>query len=205
VMGAHKLIGKGIEAVRQRKPGIPVNARSTVQKANHSVVRQTVAGAKTIGLDSISFLATDLTSQAFNRDEVWPILRQDEVALSRGEVTALEEEVEALILENAEDFRNKYIVESPEKLRRIARRFREHLGDCAPVAPMCNAPWVSAVIEVDGTVRPCFFHEKIGNLAGKTLEQVINGEEARRFRTTLDVETNPICQKCVCSLNYSRR
>jgi Fe-coproporphyrin III synthase len=205
VKGAYQLIGKGIEQLRERKRGMPVNARSTIQKANHNVIRQTVAGAKAIGFDSISFLATDLTSQAFNRDVVWPILRQDEVALTRGEVTVLEEEVEALIRENAEDFRSKYIVESPEKMRGIERRFREHLRECVPVAPMCNAPWVSAVVEVDGTVRPCFFHESIGNLTGKTLEQVINGEEARRFRASLDVETNPICQKCVCSLNYSGR
>ncbi len=202
VKGGHQLIGKGIEAVRQRKPEMPINARSTIQKANHNVLRQTVAGAKAIGLDSISFLATDLTSQAFNRDVVWPIVRQDEVALSRGEVVALEEEVEALVRENADDFRARYIVESPEKMRRIARRFREHLGDCAPVAPMCNAPWVSAVVEVDGTVRPCFFHQKIGSVAGMTLEQVINGDEARCFRASLDVESNPICQRCVCSLNY---
>ena len=204
VNGAHQLIGKGIVAVRKRKPDMPINARSTVQKANHNVIRQTVAGAKAIGLDSISFLATDLTSQAFNRDLVWPILRQDEVALSRNEVKALEEEVEALIRDNADDFRSKYIVEPPEKMRRIVRRFKEHLGECAPVAPMCNAPWVSAVIEVDGTVRPCFFHQKIGNLDGKTLDHVINGEEARRFRALLDVETNLICQRCVCSLNYKQ-
>jgi MoaA/NifB/PqqE/SkfB family radical SAM enzyme len=204
VKGAHRLIGKGIEAVRERRPDMPVNARSTVQKANYRFIRQTVAGAKLLGLDSISFLATDLTSQAFNRDEVWPIVRQDEVALSRNEVKALEEEVEALIRENAEDFRTKYIVEPPEKMRRIVRRFKEHLGECAPLAPMCNAPWVSAVVEVDGTVRPCFFHEKIGNLAGKTLEQVINGEEAQRFRASLEVESNSICQRCVCSLNYKQ-
>jgi MoaA/NifB/PqqE/SkfB family radical SAM enzyme len=205
VKGAHQLIGKGIEAVREKKRSMSFHARSTVQKTNYRFLRQTVAGAKMLGFDSISFLATDLTSQAFNRDEVWPIVRQDEVALSRNEVKALEEEVEALIRENAEDFRAKYIVESPEKMRRIVRRFKEHLGECAPLAPMCNAPWVSAVVEVDGTVRPCFFHEKIGNLAGKTLEQVINGEEARRFRGSLDVESNSICQRCVCSLNYKQR
>lgn len=204
VKGAHQLIGKGIVAVRERKPDMPINARSTVQKANHQVIRQTLAGAKAIGLDSISFLATDLTSQAFNRDLAWLIVRQDEVALSRNELKALEEEVEALIRDNEEDFRLKYIVEPPEKMRRIVQRFKEHLGQCAPAAPMCNAPWVSAVIEVDGTVRPCFFHQKIGNLNGKTLDQVINGEEARRFRASLDVETNLICQRCVCSLNYKQ-
>ena len=60
------------------------------------------------------------------------------------------------------------------------------------------------MVEVDGTVRPCFFHHRIGNLDGKTLDQVINGGEARRFRASLDVETNPICQRCVCSRNYKR-
>jgi len=202
VAGAYQLIGKGIGAVRERNPRMPVNARSTLQKANHAVLRQTVAGAKQLGIDSISFLATDLTSQAFNRDMVWPIVRQDEVALSRSEVNALEKEIEALIRENAEDFRGAYIVESPEKMRRIVRRFKEHLGDCAPAAPTCNAPWVSAVVEVDGTLRPCFFQPKIGSLAGMTLEEAVNGEEAKRFRAELDVETNPICQRCVCSLNY---
>jgi Fe-coproporphyrin III synthase len=204
VNGAFQLIGKGIKEVRQRRSRMPVNARSTVQKSNHQFLRQTVAGAKSLSFDSISFLATDLTSQAFNRDVVWPIVRQDEVALSTAEVKALEDEVEALIRENADDIKTKYIAESPAKLRGIVRRFKEHLGEFTPIAPQCNAPWVSAVVEVDGSVRPCFFHPKIGNLEGKTLEEVINGEEARKFRATLDVGANPICQKCVCSLNYKR-
>lgn len=202
VKGAYRLIGKGIEEVRRKKSTMPVHARSTVQKANCRFLRQTVAGVKLLAMDSISFLATDLTSEAFNRELVWPIERQDQVALSREQAGELEIEMEALIRENAGDIRSKYIVESPEKLRRIVRRFREHLGDCAPVAPRCNAPWVSAVIEVDGSVRPCFFHRKIGSLAGKTLEEVINGEDARSFRASLDVAADPTCQKCVCSLNY---
>jgi MoaA/NifB/PqqE/SkfB family radical SAM enzyme len=202
VKGAYQVIGKGIEEVRRRKGAMPVHARSTVQKTNCRFLRQTVAGAKSLTMDSISFLATDLTSEAFNRELIWPVERQEQVALSRLQVKELEEEMEAMIRENAEDIRTKYIVESPEKLRRIVRRFQEHLGDCAPVAPMCNAPWVSAVVEVDGSVRPCFFHRKIGNLEGKTLEEVINGEDARRFRAELDVAADATCQRCVCSLNY---
>ena len=202
VNGAWRLIGRGIQEVRRERANMPIHGRSTVQKANHHLLRQTVAGAKALTLDSISFLATDLTSQAFNRDQVWPIIRQDEVALNREEVIALENEVEALIEENAGDIEAKYIAESPAKLRRIVRRFKEHLGDFPPVAPHCNAPWVSAVVEVDGSVRPCFFHEKIGSLNGNTLEQVVNSDFARNFRASLDVEANPICRKCVCSLNY---
>ena len=95
-----------------------------------------------------------------------------------------------------------YIVESPAKLRNISRRFREHLGQLPPQAPVCNAPWVSAVVEVDGSVRPCFFHPPIGNISSISLEDVVNSETARNFRENLSVESNPTCRKCVCSLNY---
>ncbi len=30
--------------------------------------------------------------------------------------------------------------------------------------PACDAPWVSAVVEANGDVRPCFFHAVIGNV-----------------------------------------
>jgi Fe-coproporphyrin III synthase len=202
VNGAYRLIGEGIRAVRQRKVDMPVHGRCTVQKENHSLLRKTIAGAKFLGMDSISFLAADVTSQAFNRELVWPGERQSQVVLTRQEVEALEEEIASLTRENDEDMRTKYISESAEKLWRIARRFREQLGEMPPVAPLCNAPWVSAVMEVDGSVRPCFFHRKIGSTREQTLEQVINGQEARRFRTSLDVSENAICQRCVCSLNY---
>jgi radical SAM protein with 4Fe4S-binding SPASM domain len=70
------------------------------------------------------------------------------------------------------------------------------------VAPRCNAPWVSAAVEADGTVRPCFFHPPIGKVDQRTtLGDVLNSEEAVRFRGSLDVASNPICRRCVCSLN----
>ena len=98
------------------------------------------------------------------------------------------------------------IAESPAKLRaKLLQHFSALLGrgDFAPVA--CNAPWVSSVIEADGTVRPCFFHEPLGNVreAG-SLSAVLNSEKARAFRSGLDVSTNPICRRCVCSLHYEK-
>ena len=202
VKGGFRLIGDGIQAVRQRMPGMPIHGRTTVQKANHRLLRQTVLGAKSLSLDSISFLAADVTSQAFNRELVWPGERQSQVALTREELAALKDEIELLLRECAEEIRSRYIVESESKLRRIVRRFHEQLGDMDPVAPQCNAPWVSAVMEVDGSVRPCFFHKKVGSAHTITLEEVLNGDEARQFRASLDVSENAVCQRCVCSLNY---
>jgi Fe-coproporphyrin III synthase len=202
VKGAYQLIGKGIQAVKQINPTLKFHGRSTLQKANHGQLRKTVAAAKALRLDSISFLAADATSQAFNRELVWPGERQDQIMLNSGEIRALENEIETMIEENAEDFRTGFIRESEPKLRRIARRFREHLGELDPVSPQCNAPWVSAVLEVDGTVRPCFFHKAIGRIQGNSLDEVLNSDLARAFRTSLDIRENPTCQRCVCSLNY---
>jgi MoaA/NifB/PqqE/SkfB family radical SAM enzyme len=200
--GAFRLISDGVRAVKAENAMLPVRARCTVQKANHRALRQTVAAARSMMLDSISFLAADLTSQAFNRELVWPGERQDTIALGREGVASLDEEMETLIREHASDIQSRYIVESEAKLRGIVRRFREHLGDLPPIAPICNAPWVSAVLEVDGSVRPCFFHRRVGNVRETTLEQVINGDAARQFRAWLKEHENPTCQRCVCALNY---
>ena len=202
VKGAFDLIRQGVAAVRTQEPGLPIACRTTVQKANHRHLRSTVTAARTAGFDSISFLAADLTSEAFNRPLVWPGERQSQIALTATEAAALEDEIEQLIVEHANDIRRRYIAESPEKLRRIPRRFREHLGQATPESPVCNAPWVSAVVEVDGSVRPCFFHRAVGNIASSTLAEVVNGEAARIFRKSLSVSENPTCRRCVCSLNY---
>jgi MoaA/NifB/PqqE/SkfB family radical SAM enzyme len=202
VSGAYNLIHKGVVAVRHYNPSLPITCRTTVQKANHRHLRQTVDAARALGLDSISFLAADLTSPAFNRPLIWPGEKQGELGLNLEEAKALEEEIEQLILQYEAGIDHKYIVESAAKLRKIARRFREHLGQVMPLAPICNAPWVSAVIEVEGSVRPCFFHRTIGNITSSTLEEVINGEAAQEFRQSLDMENDATCLRCVCSLNY---
>jgi len=202
VESAFALLGSGIAAVRQLRPGMSITGRTTVQKQNHLHLRDTVRAAKQLGLNAVSFLAADLTSQAFNRPEPWTPNRQNDVALSVEELSALEAELQSLIQENASDIADGFIAESPAKLRRIARHFRAQLGLDRTESPLCNAPWVSAVVETDGTVRPCFFHRPIGNLRDKNLHDIINGEQALAFRSGLDIPSNPTCNKCVCSLNY---
>jgi Fe-coproporphyrin III synthase len=202
VDGAFALIATGMKAVRQHRHDLPITARTTVQKANHSHLRETVRAAREIHLNGISFLATDLTSTAFNRPLAWPVIRQDEIGLSLQEVEALDAEIEAMIEEAPCGTKDAFVAETPDKLRRIARHFRVHLGLQPAEAPMCNAPWVSAVIEVDGSVRPCFFHPPIGNLQERSLESILNEPRARSFRENLVIQDNPICRRCVCSLHY---
>jgi MoaA/NifB/PqqE/SkfB family radical SAM enzyme len=202
VNGAFELLQAGVRALREERPDIRITARSTVQKANHRYLLETARAAKHLQLDGISFLAVDVSSPAFNRALVWPMERQAEMGLSLPELSALETGIEALIRNAAQEFSAGFVAESAEKLRRISRHFRAQLGLEPPEAPVCNAPWVSAVLEVDGAVRPCFFHPSFGNLQDSTLEEIINSPKALDFRSSLDIRANSVCRKCVCSLNY---
>jgi MoaA/NifB/PqqE/SkfB family radical SAM enzyme len=202
VEGGFALLQAGINALREIRKDIRITARTVVQNANHRHLRETMRAARLLNLDAISFLAADLTSTAFNRPLIWPTARQAEVGLSPVELVALETEIELLIQESAGESEGAFLIETPEKLRRIAQHFSVQLGLRKAESPMCNAPWVSAVIETDGTVRPCFFHPPIGNLHEQSLDSIVNGKVARDFRGGLDIPSNPICNRCVCSLNY---
>jgi MoaA/NifB/PqqE/SkfB family radical SAM enzyme len=202
VDGAFALLQAGVRALREVRPDILITARTTVQKANHACLWETAQSAKALSLDGISFLAVDVTSVAFNRTLAWPVSRQTEISLATSELAVLGSEIAKLICQADDELGTGFVAESPEKLRRIARHFRVQLGLEEPESPLCNAPWVSAVIEADGSVRPCFFHPLVGNLRGTTLEAIVNGTTAHNFRRNLDIPNNAICRNCVCSLNY---
>lgn len=201
VNGSFDLIQSGIAAVRQLRPDVRIAARTTVQKQNHDCLLETMLAAQSVGFNAISFLAADLTSEAFNRPLVWPAERQDTVGLSAAEVNVLARGVEDVIARcNTDAACRNYVAESPAKLRKVVEHFRAHLGEANFESPRCNAPWVSAVIEANGDVRPCFFHPSIGSIRHNTLDEVVNSEKAATFRSELDVASNPICRRCVCSL-----
>jgi hypothetical protein len=173
-----------------------------VQRLNHAQLRATVAAAHAIDLTGISFLAADLTSDAFNRAGTTLADRQSGTSLTAEQLPALEAGIE-LIISTGEC--GSFVIESPQKLRKIVQHFRAHLGYAEPVAPVCNAPWVSVFVEADGVVRPCFFHPPIGKVdAATSLGDVVNGHAAVAFRAGLDVASNSTCRRCVCSLNWQK-
>lgn len=192
----------GIQAVQRLRPTITVRGRCTVQKGNHNALRATVEAAKDIGLWSISFLAADVTSTAFNHPQDWSANQRNQIALNTREVDELEAEIEALITLHDADLQSGFVVESADKLRRIARHSRVYLGEVEAVSPLCNAPWHSTVIDASGNVRPCFFHQTLGNIHDQSLPEILNGARSLQFRHDLNIAMNPICRNCVCSLHY---
>ena len=196
-------LAEGVAALKTLDPGFRVTARCVVQRANFADVPHLIDAAHEIGLDQLSLLAADVSTEAFNRPTPWGAERIAEVALSPDEVTAFERVLEDVIDRYAPDFASGFIAESPDKLRRLPRYFAALNGDGDFPPTLCNAPWVSTVVEADGTVRPCFFHDPLGNIHERPLDEILNAEAAQTFRRRLDVKRDAICRKCTCTLYLS--
>jgi len=200
VTGAWDRLAEGVAALRAVDGSFPVSARCVLQKRNFRELGEIIAAAEALGLDSVSFLAADTTSTAFNRPHGWTRNRAARIGLDSDEVAEFAAVVETAIREHEARFRNGFIAESPTKLRALVRHYAHLNGAAEPAQRRCNAPWVSAVVETDGTVRPCFFHDSFGSIANRPLDEVLLGDDAAAFRRNLDVARNPICRRCVCSL-----
>ncbi|HEX3867984.1 MAG TPA: radical SAM protein, partial [Gemmatimonadaceae bacterium] len=200
---AYDRLADGVAAVREADSRTVVAGRCTVQRTNAHALRGTVAAAHSVGLDRISFLAADVSSNAFNRPLGWDAPRAAEVAIDVNDLPTLAAEIDAMERECGADFASGYIAEPPEKLRRRLTQYFAALGGHGDYFPNeCNAPWVSTVIETDGTVRPCFFQPPLGNVhATGSLEKILNSTEAIDWRRGLDVRRNAICRTCVCTLS----
>lgn len=203
IPNAFDKLKEGVQELKRLNPNFRVTARSVIQKENFEDLPNIVESAREIGLNQFSFLTADVTTDAFNRPELWGEKKVSEIRLSSEELKKFKEVIETLIRTHSADFQNRFIAESPERVRRFYEYYAAFQGLSQFPVVRCNAPWVSAVIEADGSVRPCFFHQVVGSIRDGSLTQIINSKKSVSFRKNLDVKTNDICKKCVCSLNLS--
>lgn len=198
---AYQRLREGVQSVKVLQANFAVSGRCVIQRLNFADWPYIVDAARDIGLDQISFLAADVSTDAFNRPELWDEPRVEEVNLAPEQLPQMKKVLEGLIRDYSGDFDNQFIAESPAKLWRIYDYYKalHHQGPFPAV--QCNAPWVSAVVEADGTVRPCYFHRPMGNIQESPLSELVNRPEEIAFRQNLDMDSDQICRKCVCTLN----
>ncbi|UCG25061.1 MAG: radical SAM protein [Chloroflexota bacterium] len=198
---AYERLFEGVQAVKALDPDFAISGRCVIQRLNFADWPNIVDAARHIGLEQISFLAADVSTDAFNRPDLWDDERIEQVNLLPEQLPHMKRVLETLIRDYAADFENGFIAESPAKLRHI-HQYYAALHQQGPFpAVECNAPWVSAVVEADGTVRPCYFHRPMGNIRQAALSELINHPKEIAFRQSLDMDKNELCRKCVCTLN----
>jgi Fe-coproporphyrin III synthase len=201
IPNAFQKMEAGINAIRAIKPGFKITARTVIHRLNYKVWPQIIHTAIALGLQQVSFLPADVSSHAFNREVLWADTKQQEIAIEAEALPELKMILNNIVHTFSEQFSNGFIAESPQKLEKIYQHYVAFNGLSDYPYKKCNAPWVSVVVEADGTVRPCFFHESMGNVHNTPLDKIINSESAIEFRKNLDIATNETCVKCVCYLN----
>jgi len=202
---AFQKLKEGVHHIKNIEPDFRITARTVIHKLNFRYWDEIILSARAIGLDQISFLPADVSSHAFNREILWNEPRQHEILVEKEELPELQNITETIIMDHKSGPGSNFIAESPEKLRKIYEYYAAFYQLNPFPFKKCNAPWVSTVIEADGTVRPCFFHQPLGNIRNNSLEQILNSKESIRFRKDLDMDTNATCVKCVCYLNLPPR
>lgn len=176
---------------------IRVTARATLHRANFRDLIRLVDAAREMGVQQVSFLAADVSSRAFGprNTEVMSGL-----VLNSNEVREFKEVVERCVRERAAEFAGGFIAESPDRLRRLPQYYAAILGEEPFPGNRCNAPSVSVVVEADGTVRPCFFHDAVGNIRQRSLRDIVSKDLAA-FRASWRPSSDAVCERCVCALN----
>lgn len=203
---AFDLVLDGIRAARER--GIPVTTRTTVQRDNYRELPQIIEAALAADVNSISFLAVD-TSNPFAFGDRFPDgLTPPEhgppaTALAPSDLDELAALLDEIELRYAAAFQSGRMAETPAKLRRILLQYFTALNNRGPFPrPRCNAPHFSTVVEVDGTLRPCYFLPAYGRLVpeGPPLAQMLNSDPALALRQAYRSGRRPECERCVCPL-----
>jgi len=177
--------------------GVAVGLRITLQRANFRELPRFVTLGRELGASQVSFLAVDVSNpHAFARREDF----SPELALRAAEVAELDALIGDLERNHADDFRRRFIAESPAKMRAIRDYFAALTG-MGPFPPVrCNAPEFSAVVGVDGHVSPCFFIPGPTSAAGVGLAAQLAGAPMVELRRAIRNGERRECERCVCSM-----
>jgi MoaA/NifB/PqqE/SkfB family radical SAM enzyme len=177
--------------------GVPVGLRVTLQRANYRELPRFVTLARELGVAQVSFLAVDVSNpHAFAREDAF----SHELALSDSDLPRLDELLGTLERDHAEDFRTRFIAESPEKLCRLRDYFAALQGGGAFPPVRCNAPEFSAVVGVDGRVSPCFFIPGPTLAPNAGLRAALDSGPMAGLREAIRAGERRECERCVCSM-----
>jgi Fe-coproporphyrin III synthase len=203
-VNALPVILEGISAVSAA--GIPVTTRTTLQRNNFREMAAIVDVAKSAGVHRVSFLAVDVSSvEAFGprytAESGLPIIHTPKSpTLTTDELPEFAAVLDQLEYSYADDFASGLIAESPTKLRKLHHYFMAVNGLTNFDPPRCNAPHTSLVVEVDGSVLPCFFLPTATKLDDKPLSSVINDARLTELRHAYRTGQRSECERCVCPL-----
>lgn len=204
-VNSFEIILKGIAKTLAVENRPEVSIRTVLQKQNFRELEALIGLAKKTGISRVSFLAADVSSDAYGRDTRGAVEDESRIALNATEITELRSIIDILAVKYEKEFSSGLISESPEKLHHIADYYDALASRGSMPFPknLCNAPMVSAVITSTGDIHPCFFLPSFGNIRRNSFTELINSPSIINTRKQVSKMEPVRCKECVCTLYTS--
>lgn len=191
---------RGVELVTGSSGRPSISFRCVVQRRNFRKLDEMVELGKRLGIDRISFLAADVQTDAFHRDQAGFAAPTGEILLDSSECGEFRESVRDFFEKRKTEFASHFIAESPQKIMHLVEYYEAHQGISPFPRNECNAPSVSMVINSRGEVLPCYFLPSYGSLRTSALPDLLNKSDIVTTRSDVKAYRLKECQRCVCTL-----
>jgi MoaA/NifB/PqqE/SkfB family radical SAM enzyme len=201
VKNGYDSIARGLSMLANHAVRPRTVARCVIQRENYAHLVRTIDAVAALAVERLSFLGADVSSIAFNRPQPWSPSRSAEVALSSKDLPRFAVVIRDAHSQRRTRFDDGFVAGGIAGLWRIHQYYRALAGQGDFPRTRCNAPWVSAVVEPGGQVRPCFFHAPYASGGAEELDDALNAPAAVAFRRQLDVRRNTTCRRCVCTMS----
>jgi len=185
--------------------GENVSIRTVLQKQNYRHLPEFIIMARAAGVKRISFLAADVSGEAYGREAKGTVENESEIALNADETAELRAIINEMAEKNISDFESGFISESPQKLLALADYYDALRGEGNFPKTLCNAPMVSLVITSTGDIHPCFFLPAFTNIRDTPFPAAANTESIIQTRKAVKGYEPAECKRCVCTLYTSSR
>ena len=185
--------------------GENVSIRTVLQKQNYRALPGFIDMARGAGVKRISFLAADVSGEAYGRESKGTVENESAIALNSDETDELRTIINEMAVKNKSDFESGFISESPQKLLGLADYYDALRGAGSFPKTLCNAPMVSLVVTSTGDVHPCFFLPAFTNIRKTPFPMAANTDSIMKTRKAVKSYEPAECKRCVCTLYTSPR
>ena len=189
----------GVKKLKSLNPSILVIGRNIIQKSNYFDLPAIVKTAKDMGMDHISFSAADVQYAAFGRDSKVEYETARSILLDENDLIRFKAVITSLKNNNHKFFSSRFIIEGFKILSNIHSYYEAMIGRSTFPAVHCNLPWLYAVIDADGNLRPCCLHKGVGNIRQESFEKIVASAAMTEFRKSLKRKKDLMCSHCAYS------
>ena len=111
INGAYAKLKEGVQYLKSKNPTFRISARTVIHRLNFRIWPAIIDAAKLIGVDRISFLPADVSSHAFNREQLWTEEKQLDIAIHLDELSAFKTILDDITSRYTPDIESGFIAE----------------------------------------------------------------------------------------------